>query len=66
VNGSRLRTVLESVYGRQLPLAAQWICRITMRITDARNLPIIPLDHSIQQAHQIGVGDQCANFRFCD
>ena len=37
-----------------------------MCITDARDRLIVPLHHFIQQAHQIGVGDQRANFRFVD
>ena len=37
-----------------------------MRITDARDRSIVPLHDFIHQAHQIGVGDQRANFRFVD
>jgi hypothetical protein len=37
-----------------------------MRITDARDASIVPLHDFIQQAHQIGVGDQGADFRFVD
>ena len=49
-----------------MPLAAQWVCRITMRITDACDRSIVPAHDFIHQAHQIRVGDQCANFRFVD
>jgi hypothetical protein len=66
VNSRRLRTIFEGVYGGQTPLAAQRVCWITMRITDARDRSIVPQHDFIHQAHQIGVGDQGANFRFVD
>src|SRR4029077_5711458 len=37
-----------------------------MRITDARDRSFVPLHDFIQQAHQIGGGDQSANLRFFD
>ena len=37
-----------------------------MRITNTRDRSIIPLHDFVQQAHQIRVGDQRANFRFVD
>jgi hypothetical protein len=66
VNSRRLRTVFESVHGGQTAVAAQRVCRITMRITATHDRSIIPLEDFIQQAHQIGVGHQRANFRFVD
>ena len=35
-----------------------------MRIADASNRFIVPLGYAIQQAHQTGVWDQRADFRF--
>src|SRR5262245_44584073 len=64
MNSCSLRTVFESVNSGQMPLAPQRVCRIAMRITDANNRSIVPPHDLIQQAHQIGVGDQCSNFRF--
>src|SRR5262249_55952392 len=66
VNSRRLRTVFESVYRGQTPKAAQRVCRITMRITDACDRSIVPPHDLVYQAHQIGVGDQRSNFRFVD
>jgi hypothetical protein len=66
VNSRRLRAVFESVHGGQTPLPAQRVCLITMRVTDTCDRLIVPPHDFIQQAHQIGVGDQRANFRFVD
>jgi hypothetical protein len=62
--GSGLGGVFESMHGRQLSIAPQWIRRITMRISGADNRAIIPLGYSIQQAHQTGMWDEGADFRF--
>ena len=62
--GSGLGGVFESMHGRQPSIAPQWIRRITMRISHADNRAIIPLDYAIQQAHQPGMWNEGADFRF--
>ena len=37
-----------------------------MCITDASDRSVVPMLHFIQQTHQIGVGDQCSDFRLVD
>ena len=66
VNSRCLRPIFESMHSGQTPFAAQGICRVTVCITDAHDASIVPLHDFIQQAHQIGVGDERANFRFVD
>ena len=49
-----------------MSVAAQWIGRIAMRITDAGNRSVVPFDYAIQQAHQTGVWNERADFRLVD
>jgi hypothetical protein len=66
VNSCRLRTIFESVDRGQMAVTAQRVCWITMRITSAYDRAIVPQQDFVYEAHQIGVGDQRANFGFVD
>src|SRR5437773_11366640 len=66
VDSGCLCAVCERVDRRQLSLSAQRIGRITMRVTQANNRLVVPLDYTIKQAHEPRVWNQRADFGFVD